>query len=96
MHIFFMILFTEIHVRLPSNIRTSKHVSVLITPSKISISPKPNPNNETILAGMIEERYKYAEAMWTISSNGKLTISLGMRSNDPLQAIRQLKEYEFR
>lgn len=74
---FFLFLLIEIHICLPNGLSSSKHVSVTITSSQISITPKPNKNDEIIVEGIVADKFKHTEAMWTISNNGKLTISLG-------------------
>lgn len=68
---------TEVHIRLPDGLKSSKQINVLITPSKIKITPKLNDSHEVIVDGEVDEKFKYNEAMWTISANGKLTMSLG-------------------
>ena len=66
----------ELHVRLPSNINSSKQVNVKIESDSLHITDKENPPN-ILLSGNMFEKCKHMDAVWSISS-GKIQLSLGL------------------
>lgn len=67
---------SEIHIRLPENIRQAKHLNVSITASSINIITRPTAS--IILEGNLYDKCKANDAMWTITSGNKLNLNLGL------------------
>lgn len=70
----FFFEFLEIHVRLPENIRSTKQIKVNITSDSVKIMTR---NNEKIIDGILAEKCRHNEVVWTITPDDKLNISLG-------------------
>lgn len=66
--------FTEIHVRLPGNIRSSSQIRVVITSNSIKITTR---DDAKVIDGILAEKCRHNEAVWTLSPEGKLNINLG-------------------
>ncbi|XP_068153917.1 nudC domain-containing protein 3 isoform X2 [Drosophila tropicalis] len=56
----------EVHVKLPSDLKAAKRLSVDIKPQFIKISGKLKPDQQIILEGNLIQRIKHNEAVWTI------------------------------
>lgn len=72
---------TEIHVRLPNQIK-SKQLKVTITPTEIAVTAQMDGEQRSIIGGTLSEKCKATDAMWTITGQNKLNISIGMLNMD--------------
>lgn len=70
-------LISEVHVRLPENMK-SKHLKVKITNNSIDVFS--SLENRQILSGQLSEKCKASDAVWTITEGNKLNICFGKRS----------------
>ncbi|XP_054735060.1 nudC domain-containing protein 3 [Anastrepha obliqua] len=64
----------ELHVKLPSDLKSAKSISIDVKPDQISVQSRLN-LNDILVNGQISNRCKHNDAVWTIT-DGKLSISL--------------------
>lgn len=65
----------ELHIRLPENHKSSKHIAIQIEAAHIKVTSKLNPKADPIFNGFLSAKCKHNDALWTISE-GKLQITL--------------------
>lgn len=71
------LLFVEIHVRVPDQIK-SKQLKVNITSMTILVAAQIDREWKTILQGTLSGKCKATDAMWTITGQNKLNINIGL------------------